>query len=138
MYRDERGLLEELSPGSCGVASYATVGVAPWDGYPSIDDPNQDTDGLPKNATIDSVRRKAEKESSVTRKLKPDAIRREKQRFIAAHQKGMKALKTHDFAALNEAIQEEREIIHKQAALVKRIKGTTLTRKAAKKAAKKR
>ena len=49
-----------------------------------------------------------------TKKVVSDVKDRRK-RFAAAHEKGMRALRTHDYNALGEAILEERKLIEEQA-----------------------
>ena len=61
-------------------------------------------------------------------------IKRRRQQFAAAHDKGMRALRTHDYDSLGEAILEERKIIEEQAALVQAAATLTAKRKPTRKA----
>lgn len=60
--------------------------------------------------------------------LKKDTKARKK-RFDAAHAKGMDALRSHDFVALDEAMAEERAIVDEGPLSSARTKGTPLKRK---------
>ena len=61
-------------------------------------------------------------------------IKQRREKFAAAHVKGMRALQTHDYDALGEAILEERKIIEEQAVLVQAAATFKAKRKPAKKA----
>ena len=61
-------------------------------------------------------------------------IRQRRKKFAAAHDKGMRALRAHDYDALEEAILEERKIIEEQAMLVQAAGMPKAKRKPAKKA----
>lgn len=61
-------------------------------------------------------------------------IKRRRKQFAAAHDKGMKALHTHDYDALGEAILEERQIIEEQAVLVRAVSPLKAKRKNVRKA----
>jgi hypothetical protein len=65
-----------------------------------------------------------------TKKVVSDVKERRK-RFAAAHEKGMRALRTHDYDALGEAIREERKLIEEQAVQVRAAAARTPRRKSA-------
>ena len=55
--------------------------------------------------------RKAAQQARTAAKTARKLTHERKARFEAAHAKGMEALANHDYQALSEAIQEEREVI---------------------------